>query len=85
MRIKLTYTQKVSIPPQFQMLFWDCPDKTTFLEKFILRILNYGNFEEIKWLYKKYPDECYKIALKYPDIRRGVKYWIKLWKNQHKN
>ena len=81
-RIKLTYTRSVTIPERFTPLFWDEPEGKTILEKFILRLLNYGNFEEIKWVYDSYPDETYDIAMRYPDIRRGVRFWIKLWREK---
>lgn len=85
MRIKPDFTNKVFIPEQFKPLFWDCPNNSTYMEKFIKRILDYGNFEEIQWLYNTYPHETHIITFKYPDIRRGIKFWIKLWKNNSKN
>lgn len=82
MRIKPEYIQPIEIPDNLQMLFWDCPEQKTYLEKFIKRILDYGNFEEIKWCFEHYPNETFVIAFKYPDMRRGVKFWIRLWNNQ---
>lgn len=81
-RKKLTYSHLVEIPNKFASLFWDEPGRKTFLEKFILRILNYGDFEDIKWVYKNYREETYEIAMKYPSIKRGVIFWIKLWKEK---
>jgi hypothetical protein len=81
MRQKLEFTQKVTIPNNLKLLFWDCPDNTTFLEKYIKRVLDYGNFEEIKFVFHQYPKETFHIAMKYKDIRRGVKFWIKEWNN----
>lgn len=52
------------------------------LEKFILRILHYGNFEDIKWLYENYPEETYQVSMKYPEVKRGVRFWIRLWKEK---
>jgi len=82
MRLKIQYKQKIKIPEKFKRYFWDEPSGFTFLEKFILRIFKYGNFEEIKEVYKRYPDECYEITLKYPDIKRGIKFWIRRWKGE---
>jgi len=31
--------------------------------------------------YKLYPEKTYNIAMKYPDIKRGVKFWVKRWRN----
>lgn len=81
-RLKVTYTHKVKIPEKYKIFFWDEPSGFTFLEKFILRIFKYGTFEDIKWLLKKFPEECYEIALKYPDIKRGIKFWVKKWQNE---
>ncbi len=85
MRIKLTYKQKVEIPSKYKKFFWDEPEGVTFLEKFILRILKYGDFEDIKWLYQKYPEETYAITFKYPDIKRGIKFWMKKWHEDKRN
>ena len=79
-RIKWDYFNKVDIPEDFKIYLWDYKEKAP-LEILILRVLTYGNFEEIKKIYKLYPEETYKIALKYPEIKRGVKFWIKRWKN----
>jgi hypothetical protein len=81
-RIKPKFLQKVKIPKKFKKFFWDCPNNKTYLEKFILRILQYGTFEDINSLYKKFPNETFHIAFKYPEIKRGVKFWIKLWKER---
>ncbi len=81
-RIKPIYLKEIKIPKKLKIYFWDCPNGKTYLEKFILRILQYGNFEEIKWLYKKFPSETYYVAFNYPEIKRGVKFWIKIWKEK---
>lgn len=85
MRQKLEYKEKVNIPEQFRSLFWDCPDGVTFLEKFIKRILDYGNFQDIRQVYELYPKETECVVFKYKDIRRGIKFWIKLWNKQSAN
>ncbi|MCM8776869.1 MAG: hypothetical protein NC905_01200 [Candidatus Omnitrophica bacterium] len=80
-RVKITYRETVTIPEKYKDLFWDCKENT-ILEKYILRILTYGNLEDIKEVYNKYPEETFDITFKYPEIKRGVKFWIKRWKEQ---
>ncbi len=80
LRIKPSYTTTVKIPQKYKSFFWDCPYGKVILEKFILRILQYGSFEEIKEVYRKYSQETLDIAFKYPCIKRGVKFWIKWWR-----
>ncbi len=79
-RIKPTYKAIVRIPKKYKPFFWDCPEGKVILEKFILRILQYGRFDDLKWIYKKYPEETCEIAFKYPEIKRGVRFWIKWWR-----
>ncbi len=79
-RIKWDYFENVEIPEDLKKYLWDYEDEV-YLEVLILRVLTYGNFEEIKKIYELYPEETYKIAFKYPEIKRGVKFWIKKWKN----
>ncbi len=79
-RIKWDYFKKVKFSYKFKRYLWEYQN-TAPLEILILRVLTYGNFEEIKRLYETYPEETYKIAFKYPEIKRGVKFWIKRWKN----
>jgi len=82
LRLKPKFVEFVKIPKKFKPYFWDCPDNKTYLEKFIIRILTYGRFDEIKWVYKKYPQETYDVIMRYNEIKRGVKFWIKLWKER---
>jgi len=79
-RIKWTYFKYVEIPEEFKRYVWDYKEKAP-LEILILRVLTYGSFEEVEKIYKLYPEETYTITLKYPDIKRGVKFWVKRWKN----
>lgn len=79
-RIKPSHKAFVKIPEKYKLFFWDCSEGKVILEKFILRILQYGGFEDLKWLYRNYPEETYEIAIKYPEIKRGVKFWIKWWR-----
>jgi len=80
LRIKWDYFQNVKIPDDFKIYLWDYKEKAS-LEILILRVLNYGNFKEIRKVYNMYPSETEKIAFKYPNIKRGIKFWIKVWRN----
>ncbi len=77
-RIKWKYTQKVPIPDECKSMLWDEQGNAP-LEKLIFRVLQYGNFDELQLIYSLYPQETTDIASRYPDIRRGVKFWIKYW------
>lgn len=78
-RIPLKYRKKVILPKNLKMLLWDHPDQPVMLEKIITRVLKYGRFEEIKWLYDTYPRQTYDVTNRYSDIKRGVKFWINHW------
>jgi len=78
-RIKWDYLEKVKIPEQLKPYIWDSQEEVS-LEKLIYRTLIYGSFNDLKLIFQLYPEETYKIAFKYPDIHRGVRYWIKKWK-----
>lgn len=80
MRIKWDYFERVGIPERFSRYLWDYRQEAP-LEILILRVLKYGSFEEIKNIFELYPDETYRISMKYPEIKRGVKFWIKRWKS----
>ena len=80
-RIKWNYIKPVKIPESLKLYLWEYQDYAP-LEILILRTLTYGSFEDIKKIYNLYPEETYKIALKYPQIKRGVKYWIERWKKK---
>ncbi|HOK80190.1 MAG TPA: hypothetical protein PKW86_03525 [bacterium] len=79
-RIKPEFVYHVHIPKKFQRYLWE-HTRTTPCEKIILRVLTYGNFDEVKEIYHFFPEETYKIISKYPGIKRGVKYWIRYWHN----
>ena len=79
-RVKWDYFKEVKIPEEFKIYLWDYEEKAP-VEILVLRVLKYGNFEEIKKIYNLFPEETYKIAFKYHQIKRGVKFWIKRWKN----
>ncbi len=74
--IKPTYKEKSSIPCGMEKYLWE-HKKTAPLEKIILRVLQYGSFKEKKKIYILYPSETFLTAGKYPEIKRGVRFWIK--------
>lgn len=78
-RIKWDFEKKVKIPQFAKKYLWEYK-ATAPLEIIIKRVLQYGDFEEIQKLNNLYKEETYTIALKYPDIKRGVKFWIQRWK-----
>jgi len=79
-RIKLEFLESTKIPEEFKIYLWEYK-KEVPVEILILRVLKYGNFDEIKRIYDLFPEQTYKIAFKYPQIKRGVKFWVKRWKN----
>lgn len=80
-RVRWRYPAPVEVPPIYQKFLWDHPEQVAPLEKFILRILTYGKFEDIRWLYNKYPEETKDIVRRYKEIKRGIRFWIKYWEN----
>lgn len=79
-RIKLDFKEIVRIPDEFKIYFWEYEDYT-YLEILIKRVFTYGNFGGVKKIYKMYPEETYKISFKYLEIKRGIRFWVRRWKN----
>ena len=78
-RIPWDYKNQVWIPVAYKQFLWDYPGRTAPLEMLILRILTYGSFHDLQWLHKKYGKQTYTLAFKYPEIKRGVKFWLRKW------
>lgn len=78
-RVKWRYLKQVEIPQRYQTFLWDHPAGRAPLEKFLVRLFTYGQFEDLQWVYAHYPKESIDIISRYPDIRRGVKFWIRRW------
>ena len=78
-RIPWRYHRRVHLPTAFRSLVWDEHGGTVPLEKLILRIVTYGTFDELSWVYRTYPEETFDLVQRYPDIRRGVRYWVRVW------
>jgi hypothetical protein len=83
MRLKWDYKIKVKIPRTYRKFLWDYPGGTAPLEMMVLRILTYGTFRDITRLYREYSKEAYKLAFKYPAVKRGVRFWIRRWHGAH--
>jgi hypothetical protein len=79
MRTKWSYPQRVFFPSKFKKFLWEYPNQNAPLEKIIFRILTYGSFDDIRWLYEKYPKEALTLSKKYSNIKRGVKFWMEYW------
>jgi hypothetical protein len=78
-RMPWVYTETVEVPEQYRKFLWDYPGGKAPLEIVLLRLFTYGRFEDIRWAFSRFSEPSYQIILRYPDIRRGVKFWIKHW------
>lgn len=65
---------KIKIPSGMRWLFWSYDTRTLDLkidkEYIIAQVLNYGTWEDLKWLYKVYFEREIKEVVKSP--QRGV-------------
>lgn len=68
---------KSKIPKRLQWLFWSVNVSDLNLKKdkkyIISQVLNYGTWEDLKWLFKVYPEKEIKNVIKNPS--RGL--WFK--------
>jgi hypothetical protein len=78
-RILWNYKNQVRIPATYKQFLWDYPGKTAPLEMLVLRVLTYGSFRDLQWLYNKYGEQTYALAFKYPNIKRGMRFWLRKW------
>ncbi len=78
-RVKWKYIQKFSIPEKNRKFLWDYPEGSAPLEIYLLRLLTYGSFEDIRNLFSQFPDEVNNMVQRYPQIHRGVIFWIRHW------
>ena len=69
------FKQYVYVPKKHRRYLWDYSTKAP-LELYLLRVLSYGTFEDIKHVCKKYPQQCRHIIKNY-SLKRGVRYWVK--------
>jgi hypothetical protein len=85
-------TKTKRIPKQFQRVLWSYDILKMDLEEdkreIITQVLNYGNWEDLKLLYKLYPEKEIKKVIKNP--RRGVwfkkvlNFWLTISKSKKK-
>jgi len=80
-RIKPEFTELIEVPEAFRPFLWDHPGGKAPLEKVIYRLLVYASFESIQWLMTHYPEATYRLALKYQDVPRGARFWVKTFYN----
>ena len=68
---------KVKVPKKMQWLFWSCDVEDLDLEKdkeyIVIQLLNYGTWEDLKWLFTVYSEKEIKNVIKNPS--RGL--WFK--------
>ena len=65
---------KIKIPQKMKWLFWSYDIRSLDLKEdkdyIIPQVLNYGTWEDLKWLLRVYPEKEIKKVVKNP--RRGV-------------
>ncbi|MBI2475835.1 MAG: hypothetical protein HYV67_01155 [Candidatus Taylorbacteria bacterium] len=70
MKVKKQQTKKLPVMVFRQSLFWDVDPKTIDPEKhavyIIERILDFGNTEEVRWLFRYYPKSEIKRVMELP-------------------
>jgi hypothetical protein len=84
---KVKNSKELKIPKRMKWLFWsydiDSLDLKRDKDYIIPQVLNYGTWEDLKWLFKVYSRKEIKKAIKYP--RRGVwfrkvlNFWTKIF------
>lgn len=66
--------KKVKIPPKMKWLFWSYDIKSLNLARdkdyIVPQVLNYGTWEDLKWLHRVYSEKDIREVVKNP--RRGV-------------
>ncbi|NPA33862.1 MAG: hypothetical protein GXO48_02915 [Chlorobi bacterium] len=80
-RKPLKFKNRVPIPEKWRKYLWDEPSGEAPVEKVVLRVLMYGGYEDWREVYERYPEVCKYVAENYPQIHRGVKFWIKWWED----
>ena len=78
---------KVKIPPKMKWLFWSYDIKSLDLkedkEYIISQVLNYGTWEDLKWLFKVYPEKEIKKIIKKPGrglwFRKVLNFWATIF------
>ncbi len=83
-RHPLRYRQKVPIPEKWKPYLWDEQGEAP-VEKVVVRVLRYGDYEDWREVYERYPEVCRYVVEHYPhpQVHRGVKFWIKWWDGRY--
>lgn len=81
------FRQKVPIPQKWRKFLWDEPGGEAPVGKLVLRVLQYGDYDDWREVYERYPEVCRHVvnAYPHPQVHRGVKFWIKRWDSEHRN
>jgi hypothetical protein len=84
---KIKNSKKTKIPKRMKWLFWSYDIESLNLKRdkdyIIPQVLNYGTWDDLKWLFKVYSREEIKEVIKNP--RRGVwfrkvlNFWTKIF------
>jgi hypothetical protein len=84
---KIKNSKKTKIPKKMKWLFWSYDIESLNLKRdkdyIIPQVLNYGTWDDLKWLFKVYSREEIKEVIKHP--RRGVwfrkvlNFWTKIF------
>ncbi len=78
-RIVPKYKEWVVVPEEFRAVIWDAFRGESPLEEMVYKILLYGKFHHIRRAYELYPEVVKHVAFSYPEIHRGVRYWVRKW------
>ncbi|MDO9530332.1 MAG: hypothetical protein Q7J27_14405 [Syntrophales bacterium] len=79
---------KGKIPPYIVRCLWsyntDNIDIKADKELIITQVLNYGEWEAVKWLYKVYPEDEIKQVVRHPRrglwLRQVLNFWLTMFK-----
>lgn len=79
---------KTKIPKKMQWLFWSYDIKSLDLEKdkdyIIPQVLNYGIWDDLKWLFKAYSEREIKNVVKKPGrglwFRDVLNFWVLMFR-----
>lgn len=78
---------QVKIPSKMKWLFWSYDTKSLDLRSdkdyIITQVLNYGTWEDLKWLYRTYSEKDIKATLKKPGrglwFKRVLNFWLTIF------
>lgn len=75
------------IPQRLYPLFWSYDPKLISIKRdkaiIITRVLNYGNWEDVKWLFKIYSESEIKKVIAHPQRghwwKKALNFWVKVF------